>query len=52
MKIGYKISFNRYFYELQEMRSLDDIRADIQALELDTKGLLNQILLLKEPACD
>ena len=52
VKIGYEISFNRYFYEPQEMRSLDDIRADIQALELDTKGLLNQILLLKEPACD
>ena len=43
-KIGYEISFNRYFYKPQPLRSLEAIRADILALEKETKGLLGQIL--------
>ncbi len=44
VKIGYEISFNRYFYKPEPMRTLDEIRADILALERDTEGLLAEIL--------
>ena len=44
-KIGYEISFTRYFYKPQPMRSLAEIRADIEALEKETEGLLAQILI-------
>ncbi|MCY3981680.1 MAG: N-6 DNA methylase, partial [Alphaproteobacteria bacterium] len=44
VKIGYEISFNRYFYKPQPMRSLEEIRADILALERETDGLLADIL--------
>ena len=43
-KIGYEISFTRYFYTPQPLRSLDEIRADILALERDTEGLLAEIV--------
>lgn len=43
-KVGYEISFTRYFYKPQPLRSLDEIRADIRALEQETDGLLAQIL--------
>jgi type I restriction enzyme M protein len=43
-EIGYEISFNRYFYKPQPLRSLGAIRADIFALERETEGLLGQIL--------
>ncbi len=42
--IGYEISFTRYFYKPQPLRSLEDIRADILALERETDGLLVQIV--------
>ena len=44
-KIGYEISFTRYFYKPQPLRTLEEIRADIEALEKETEGLLQQILL-------
>ena len=44
VKIGYEISFTRYFYKAQPMRSLEEIRADILALEKETFGLLGQIV--------
>jgi len=44
IKIGYEISFNRYFYKPQPLRTLDEIRADILALEKETEGLLGEIL--------
>ena len=44
VKVGYEISFTRYFYKPQPMRSLDEIRADIRALERETGGLLAEIL--------
>ena len=44
VKIGYEISFNRYFYKPQPMRALGEIRADILALEAETEGLLGEIL--------
>ena len=44
VKIGYEISFTRYFYKPQPLRTLDEIRADILALEKETEGLLGEII--------
>jgi len=44
VKTGYEISFTRYFYKPQPLRSLEEIRADILALEGETEGLLGEIL--------
>ncbi|HOT91189.1 MAG TPA: class I SAM-dependent DNA methyltransferase [Anaerolineae bacterium] len=44
-RIGYEISFNRYFYKPEPLRTLAEIRADIEALERETDGLLEQILV-------
>ena len=44
VKIGYEISFNRNFYKPEPMRKLEEIRADIIALEHETEGLLAEIL--------
>ena len=44
VKTGYEISFTRYFYKPKPMRPLAEIRADILALEKETKGLLGEIL--------
>ena len=40
LKIGYEINFNRFFYKPQSMRPLEDIRADIIALEQESERLL------------
>ncbi len=48
VKVGYEISFTRYFYKPQPMRTLEDIRADILALEKDTMGLIEEILNIWE----
>ena len=44
VKIGYEISFNRYFYKPEPMRTLHEIRADIVAVEGEAEGLLEEIL--------
>ena len=44
VKVGYEISFTRHFYKPQPMRSLEEIRADILALEKETEGLLSEII--------
>ena len=44
VKIGYEISFTRYFYKPQPMRTLEEIRADILELKKETEGLLSDIL--------
>ena len=44
VKIGYEISFTRYFYQPKPMRTLAEIRADILALERETEGLLADIM--------
>ncbi|MFO1152063.1 MAG: class I SAM-dependent DNA methyltransferase [Rhodospirillales bacterium] len=44
VKIGYEISFTRYFYKPQPLRTLDEIKADILALEKETEGLLHEII--------
>ncbi len=43
-KVGYEISFTRYFYKYQPLRPLKEITADILALEKETEGLLKQIV--------
>lgn len=43
-KKGYEISFARYFYKSEPLRSLDEIRAEIFAIEKETEGLLTTIL--------
>ena len=44
VKIGYEISFTRHFYKPQRLRPLEEIRADILALEDETEGLLAEIV--------
>ena len=44
-QIGYEISFTRYFYKPKPLRTLAEIRADIEALERETEGLLDEILV-------
>ena len=40
VKVGYEISFTRHFYKPKPLRKLEEIRADILALEQETEGLL------------
>jgi type I restriction enzyme M protein len=44
VKTGYEISFTRHFYKPQPLRTLEEIRADILALEKETEGLLSEII--------
>lgn len=44
IKTGYEISFTRYFYKPQPLRTLAEIRADIAALENESKGLLREVI--------
>lgn len=44
IKVGYEISFTRYFYKPQPLRTLEEIRADILNLEKETEGLLDEII--------
>ena len=44
VKTGYEISFTRYFYKPLPLRTLEEIRADIIALEAETEGLLPEIV--------
>ncbi len=44
IKIGYEISFTRVFYKPQPLRTLDQIRADIRALQQESEGLMHDIL--------
>ena len=47
VKTGYEVSFTRYFYKQQPLRTLEEIRADILALEKETEGLLDEIVGLE-----
>jgi type I restriction enzyme M protein len=44
VKIGYEVSFTRSFYKPNPLRTLEEIRADILALEQETGGLLVEII--------
>lgn len=43
-RIGYEISFTKYFYKPVKLRSLEKIVEDIKALEKETDGLLDEII--------
>jgi type I restriction enzyme M protein len=43
-QIGYEISFTKHFYKPVPMRTLEEIKADILALEQETEGLLEDII--------
>jgi len=44
LKIGYELSFNKYFYQPAPLRSLEEVTRDILALEQEGDGLLAEIL--------
>ncbi len=44
VRIGYEISFTRYFYKPKPLRTLEEISADILALEQESEGLLSEII--------
>lgn len=44
IKIGYEISFTKYFYKPAELRPVEDIIAEIEQIEQDTDGLLASII--------
>jgi type I restriction enzyme M protein len=45
-KIGYEISFNKYFYQHKPLRRLEEITADLLTLEKESDGLIAEILSL------
>ncbi len=47
-QIGYEISFIRHFFKAQPLRSLSEIRADLEALQAEAEGLLDQIVSFGE----
>ncbi len=47
-KIGYEISFNKYFYKHTPLRTIEEVTADILELEQQSEGLINEILLINE----
>ncbi|GHF79826.1 type I restriction-modification system subunit M [Deinococcus ficus] len=44
VKVGYEVSFTRHFYKPQPLRTLEEITADIRALEAETDNLLADIV--------
>ena len=43
-QIGYEISFTKHFYKPVPMRTLEEIKADIYAIEKESEGLLDEII--------
>lgn len=43
-KVGYEINFTKYFYEFKPLRSLEEIRRDILALEQETEGMIKTVI--------
>jgi len=43
-KIGYEISFNKYFYQHKPLRAINEVTNDILALEKESDGLIAEIL--------
>jgi type I restriction enzyme M protein len=44
VKIGYEISFNKYFYQHKPLRALDEVASELVKLEQQADGLIAQIL--------
>lgn len=47
-QIGYEISFNRYFYQHEPLRPLEEVTREILELEAQTEGLLKKLVSLTE----
>lgn len=47
-KIGYEISFTRHFYKPQPLRTLEEISADILAIEAEAEGLLDGLIKVRK----
>lgn len=47
-KVGYEIPFTRHFYEYKSLRPLEEIDAEIQALEKEILGMLREINVKEE----
>lgn len=47
-KIGYEVSFNKYFYQHKPLRSLEEVTRDILSLEAETEGLLKKLVSFGE----
>jgi type I restriction enzyme M protein len=45
-KIGYEISFNKYFYRHKPLRDIEEVTAEILSMEEDSEGLIHEILNL------
>jgi len=45
-RIGYEISFNKYFYKHKPLRSIEEVSAEILELEKENEGLIADILKL------
>jgi type I restriction enzyme M protein len=43
-KVGYEISFNKYFYQHTPLRSLEEVSREIRELERESEGLISEIL--------
>lgn len=43
-QIGYEISFTKYFYKPTELRAVKTIISDLESLEMQTNGMLQDIL--------
>lgn len=43
-KIGYEISFNKYFYQHKPLRTMEEVAADILKLDAESDGLIREIL--------
>lgn len=42
-RVGYEINFNRYFYQYVPPRPLEEIDAELKALEVEIAGLLKEV---------
>ncbi len=43
-KVGYEINFTKEFYKYKPLRTLEEIRKDILALEKEAEGLMDEVL--------
>jgi type I restriction enzyme M protein len=42
-KIGYEINFNKYFYKFKPLRSLEEIKRDLEAIDKESRDLLKNM---------
>ncbi len=43
-RAGYEIPFTRHFYKYTPLRPLEDIEAEITALEQEIQGMLKEVM--------